>query len=249
VDITNKQITSFFKNIKKNDNHCWEWQRQIKIGGYGAMRIGTKTTRRMCQAHRICWQIHNGSIPEGLLVLHKCDNRICCNPDHLFLGNQKDNMDDMYKKGRDNNSIKNPEFHAYMLERSKSPESKEKIKQTHLAIKFQKGENNSQFGTLWIYHSVNFEQKKIKKEDLYFYTSNGWEKGRKPVQVKIKKIRINKGICTHISDEIILNAWNETINPSLRKVSIILKINHNTLWKRLKQIKNSGFGASTTRVN
>jgi hypothetical protein len=58
---------------------------------YGAVSIG---------AHRLAWEIANGPIPRGLQVLHRCDTPRCCNPDHLFLGTQFDNMVDMHRKGR-----------------------------------------------------------------------------------------------------------------------------------------------------
>jgi hypothetical protein len=54
----------------------------------------------MAHAHRISWEIHFGDIPDGLYVLHTCDNPPCANPVHLFLGTQRDNIDDMLRKGR-----------------------------------------------------------------------------------------------------------------------------------------------------
>jgi len=82
------------KVVKKND--CWDWRGEITRHGYGAMTINGVHTN----AHRVSWIIHKGKIPEGLIVCHACDNRSCCNPDHLFLGTHKDNMQDMQKKGR-----------------------------------------------------------------------------------------------------------------------------------------------------
>ena len=54
----------------------------------------------MVRSHRASWEIFNGNIPKGKWVLHRCDIRECVNPNHLFLGNRQDNMDDMVKKGR-----------------------------------------------------------------------------------------------------------------------------------------------------
>lgn len=74
---------------------CREWQGAIGIKGYGRVGGGGK-------AHRAAWELTNGPIPDGLCVLHRCDNPPCCEPAHLFLGTKADNNRDMYAKGRAN---------------------------------------------------------------------------------------------------------------------------------------------------
>lgn len=76
-------------------HECWEWMGG-KTRGYGRIAVGLKTMT----THRFSYITHNGDVPKGLHVLHSCDNPGCVNPKHLFLGTQKDNMDDMIKKGR-----------------------------------------------------------------------------------------------------------------------------------------------------
>lgn len=77
-------------------NGCLEWRGTRNTKGYGQLRVGGKLTL----VHRVTWEIHNGPIPDGLCVLHKCDNRVCVNHDHLFLGTHEDNVRDMCAKGR-----------------------------------------------------------------------------------------------------------------------------------------------------
>lgn len=80
---------------------CILWEGRLNPGGYGriSMRVGK---RRWWMAHRIAYELASGPIPDGLLVMHRCDVRNCVNPDHLRLGTQSDNIRDMYAKGRDN---------------------------------------------------------------------------------------------------------------------------------------------------
>jgi hypothetical protein len=92
----------FWKKVNKTEN-CWIWTGggmggwgEHKYGCIGNGRRGTGSTF----AHRFSWTIHYGTIPDGMDVLHKCDNTLCVNPEHLFLGTQKDNSKDMVKKGR-----------------------------------------------------------------------------------------------------------------------------------------------------
>jgi len=77
---------------------CWEWISKAKHPyGYGRMSAGRKVNLK---AHQISWALHNGKIPAGMLVLHSCDNPSCCNPNHLSVGTQSQNMADAKSRGR-----------------------------------------------------------------------------------------------------------------------------------------------------
>ena len=77
------------------EDDCWEWKAGGRGVGYGAIKYNGRTI----DSHRMAWFITHGYFPD-LLVCHSCDNRLCCNPNHLFLGTHQDNVDDMVKKGR-----------------------------------------------------------------------------------------------------------------------------------------------------
>lgn len=82
---------------------CWIRQRVEDRRDYGkaSIEIDGRVYRK---PHHVAWVLTHGPIPDGFFVLHKCDNHPCCNPDHLFLGTQADNMTDMAEKGRSSNS-------------------------------------------------------------------------------------------------------------------------------------------------
>ncbi len=81
----------FWPKVKKGDG-CWLWTGGTVGKGYGKFEQTT--------AHRIAYELSRGLIPDGLHVLHTCDNPICCHPDHLFLGTNLDNIQDRIDKGR-----------------------------------------------------------------------------------------------------------------------------------------------------
>jgi len=76
---------------------CWEWKASLRPNGYGQFGWALGDIR---YAHRVAWEFTHDSIPQGMQVLHRCDNPRCVNPAHLFLGTPRDNMLDKVAKGR-----------------------------------------------------------------------------------------------------------------------------------------------------
>ncbi|WP_082903520.1 HNH endonuclease [Devosia elaeis] len=83
-------------SIPEPNSGCWIWLQSVNHRGYGQVQFRGKKAK----AHRASWMANVGPIPDGQMVLHRCDNRSCINPDHLFLGSAKDNTDDMVRKNR-----------------------------------------------------------------------------------------------------------------------------------------------------
>lgn len=106
MELNQAEIDRFWKKVdKKCKEQCWEW-----TGGKFQMGYGMVCLRRGCRktflAHRIAWIIHNKKqIPEKMMVCHTCDNRICVNPFHLYVGTGKDNNTDTIKRNRGNRKI------------------------------------------------------------------------------------------------------------------------------------------------
>lgn len=96
-----ERIASFESKVSKlGPEECWPWLGYVeKETGYGKFTWDLRSN----SAHRFAWIAANGPIPKGMHVLHKCDNRICQNPNHLFLGTNLDNIRDKISKGRQSN--------------------------------------------------------------------------------------------------------------------------------------------------
>lgn len=90
-------VESFWSKVDKSPGGCWVWTGAYGSGGRGAIKFNGK--RR--SAPRLSWEINRGPIPDGLCVLHRCDNPAYVNPSHLWLGTHQQNMQDMIAKGRD----------------------------------------------------------------------------------------------------------------------------------------------------
>lgn len=90
-------IERLMSKVKIIPSGCWEFHGSLDVGGYG--RLSYKGTTR--KAHRVSFLLFKGEIPEGKIILHSCDNRLCVNPAHLSVGTHLDNKIDCIKKGRE----------------------------------------------------------------------------------------------------------------------------------------------------
>lgn len=98
-----KDVLRFYGNCHVSPSGCWLWDKQRSPSGYGAVKVKRKPWR----AHRFSYAIHKGDIPKDKCVLHRCDVPACVNPDHLWLGTNWENSQDMVAKGRSTIGLRN----------------------------------------------------------------------------------------------------------------------------------------------
>ena len=123
----------FFKQTYKDPiSGCWLWIGAICGTGYGGIKVNGRLTR----AHRFSYELHYGSIPDGLCVLHKCDVRHCVNPDHLFTGTITDNNRDCTNKKRRNDHKGEDHYRAKLTEKQAIEIKYSHLKNSTLAEKY-----------------------------------------------------------------------------------------------------------------
>jgi len=133
----------FWGKVVKGDNpaDCWIWAGSLSSSGYGVLRAGRTGDVHSYWAHRMSYEMAHGSIPEGMLVCHTCDNRRCVNPDHLFLGTPLDNMLDKCRKGRQRSPRGEEKSQAILTE-----DQVRHIRALHATRKYRQSDIAVQFG-------------------------------------------------------------------------------------------------------
>jgi len=98
IELSERDVARFWTKVRRGDG-CWLWTGKVTVRA-PLPRGHFTIDGRPFLASRVAWTIANGPIPDGLFVLHRCDDGVCCNPAHLFLGTRSDNTLDMIAKGR-----------------------------------------------------------------------------------------------------------------------------------------------------
>lgn len=93
-------VKKILSNIERNEKGCWIYTGYTNKDGYGVISNGSGIKRKFLRCHRVMYEHFIEPISHGIFVCHDCDTPACCNPVHLFLGTQKDNVHDMIRKGR-----------------------------------------------------------------------------------------------------------------------------------------------------
>lgn len=107
-------VARFWSHVRvQHSAKCWPWRASTNPNGYGRMVVRRDGKGVTLLSHRVAWALFHGIEADGSCVLHHCDNRLCCNPHHLFVGSHSDNRQDMWDKGRRGNKRR---FHLRPVE-------------------------------------------------------------------------------------------------------------------------------------
>jgi hypothetical protein len=163
-------VSRFWEKVRKGEssNSCWLWTASGLGGGknqfYGQFTITRDGKQYHTYAHRVSWELHNGPIPDGLSVLHKCDTPRCVNPAHLFLGTHTDNMRDAAAKHR----LSVPRRRRQIVSTEQLPEVERLIAAGELTYE----QIGNRFGVtkMWVSQYVNRTRRLLDRPDAHSKT-------------------------------------------------------------------------------